>query len=198
MSAEQTSAVDAVRHDTAILVEGRSDEAAVRAAATLLGRDLDAAGVAVIPIGGATAIRQAVAAHGDGGAGLRLCGLVDVGEVRHTCRAVFGGLDEEPYPGALARAGFFVCDRDLEDELIRALGVGGVQDVLSEQGDLERFRTFQHQPAHRGEPHHDQLHRFLGTTAGRKVAYGAHLVEVLAPERVPPPLRAVVLFAVGE
>lgn len=196
MGVDQAAAGDVARHVTAILVEGRSDEAAVRAAATLLGRDLEASGVAVIPIGGATAIRHAIAEHGDGGASLRLCGLVDVGEVRHTCRAVFDGLDDEPYPGALARTGFFVCDRDLEDELIRALGVGGVQGVLAEQGDLERFRTFQHQPAHRGEPDHDQLRRFLGTTAGRKIAYGAYLVEALTPEAVPAPLRDLVRYAV--
>ena len=61
MSADQAAAGDVARHVTAILVEGRSDEAAVRAAATLLGCDLDASGVAVVPIGGATAIRHAIA-----------------------------------------------------------------------------------------------------------------------------------------
>nr|WP_241681293.1 hypothetical protein [Pseudactinotalea terrae] len=161
------------------------------AAAALLGHDLAAAGVGVIPIGGAMAIRRAVAEHGLGGAGLRLAGLIDIGEVRHVCRALFGGADVEPYPGALASAGFFVCDRDLEDELIRALGIEGVEAVLTEHGDLDRFRKFQHQPAHRHEPVTDQLHRFLGTTAGRKISYGTHLVEALAPETLPAPLRSV-------
>lgn len=181
----------------AILVEGRSDEAAVRAAARQLGHDLRAARVEVVPIGGAMAIRRALALYGPDGAGLRLAGLVDVGEVRHTCRALFDGLDDEPYPGALAAAGFFVCDRDLEDELIRALGPGRVLDLLAERGDLDRFRTFQNQPAHRGEDVRDQLRRFLGTTAGRKIAYGAHLVEVLHPGEVPVPLSSAVEHAMG-
>jgi hypothetical protein len=167
----------------------------VRCSATLLGRDLEAAGVDVVPIGGAMAIRHALAAYGPGGEGLRVSGLVDVGEVRHACRALFGGVDAEPYDGALERAGFFVCDRDLEDELIRALGVGGAQHVLAEQGDLDRFRTFQHQPAHRGADPHDQLRRFLGTTAGRKIAYARHLVEALAPGALPRPLRSAVEHA---
>ena len=90
-----------------------------------------------------------------------------------------------------------MCDRDLEDELIRALGVGGVQKVLAEQGDLDRFRTFQHQPAHRGEAERDQLRRFLGTTAGRKIAYATHLTAALSRPALPAPLRHVVEHAVG-
>ncbi len=181
----------------AVLVEGRSDEAAVHAAARVLGVDLDAAGVVVVPIGGATSIRHALAEYGPGGAhgdDVRIGGLVDVGEVRHTRRALFG-MDDDPYDDALGHAGFFVCDRDLEDELIVALGIGGVQRVLDEHGDLDRFRTFQHQPAHRGEEPRDQLRRFLGTTAGRKIAYGAHLVSALTPDTLPAPLRAVVEHA---
>lgn len=179
----------------AILVEGRSDEAAVRAAASVLGHDLAATGIEVVPIGGAMAIRRALARHR--GEELRTVGLVDIGEVRHVCRALFDGLDDEPYPGALARAGFFVCDRDLEDELIAALGVARVQEVLAEHGDLDRFRTFQHQPAHRDEDARDQLRRFLGTTAGRKISYAARLVRALPPDDVPAPLRGVLASALG-
>lgn len=167
------------------------------AAAAVLGHDLAAGGVVVVPIGGAMAIRRALARYGPEGERLRLAGLVDVGEVRHACRALFDGRDGEPYPGALNRAGFFVCDRDLEDELIRALGVSAVQRVLAERGDLDRFRTFQQQPAHRGEDLRDQLRRFLGTTAGRKIAYGGHLVEALSPDGVPAPLAGVVEHMIG-
>lgn len=183
----------------AILVEGRSDAAAVLAAARVMALDLPRVGVVVVPIGGAMAIRHALADYGPGGRfgdDVRIGGLVDVAETKHTCRALFGG-DDEPYDGALADAGFFVCDRDLEDELIRALGVGGVQRVLAEQGDLDRFRLFQQQPAHREEDAHDQLHRFLGTTAGRKIAYGGLLVEAAGAGGVPAPLRAVVEHAAG-
>lgn len=167
----------------------------MRAAAVLLGRDLDADGVDVVPIGGAMAIRHALAEHGPDGRRLRLAGLVDVGEVRHVMRALFDGSSSEPSPGALARAGFFVCHRDLEDELVRALGPRRVEAELAARGDLARFRTFQHQPAHRTEHVVDQLRRFLGTTAGRKISYGRHLVEALAPHELPEPLVGVLAAA---
>src|SRR3954447_3245756 len=44
-----------------VLVEGTSDEIAVRALASRLGRDLDGEGVRVLPIGGAQAIRRVLA-----------------------------------------------------------------------------------------------------------------------------------------
>ena len=48
--------VDAEHPHAVVLVEGLSDQAAVEALAERRGRDLDAEGVAVVPIGGAQAI----------------------------------------------------------------------------------------------------------------------------------------------
>jgi hypothetical protein len=84
--------------------------------------------------------------------------------------------------------GFFVCVSDLEDELIRALGTERVLEVVESEGELGAFRSFQNQPAWRGRPLTDQLHRFIGTFSGRKIRYGRHLVEALDPDRVPVPL----------
>jgi len=84
-----------------------------------------------------------------------------------------------------------VCDADLEDELIRALGVPGVESVLETPGDLRAFRTFQNQPAQRGRPVGRQLRRFMGTLSGRKSRYARALVQALDPERVPRPLDGV-------
>ena len=67
----------------------------------------------------------------------------------------------------MERLGFYVCDADLEDELIRALGAAAVERVLDTQGELAPFRTFQQQPAWRGRPTEQQLRRFLGTFSGR-------------------------------
>ena len=47
------------------------------------------------------------------------------------------------------------------------------------------FRRFQEQPAQRGRELQAQLRRFLGTRAGRKVRYGALLVNALDLDRVP-------------
>jgi hypothetical protein len=47
---------------------------------------------------------------------------------------------------------FYVCVAALEDELVRSLGVRAVEQVLEAEGDLQLFRSFQHQPAQRERP----------------------------------------------
>jgi hypothetical protein len=170
----------------AILVEGWSDQAALEALARRRGRDLPAEGIVVVPIGGASNVQRFVAALGPRGLGLRLAGLCDVAELRH----VRLGLERAGVAGdaGSAEPGFYACDADLEDELIRALGTSAVERVLEAEGELGSFRRFQDQPAQRGRELHAQLRRFLGTRAGRKVRYGALLVDALELDRVPPAL----------
>jgi hypothetical protein len=84
--------------------------------------------------------------------------------------------------------GFFVCCRDLEDELIRALGTDAVLAVVEANGELRAFRTMQSQPAQRGHTVEEQLHRFIGTKSGRKARYARALVEALDLAHVPAPL----------
>jgi hypothetical protein len=162
-----------------ILVEGESDQLALEALAARRGRDLGAEGVSVVPIGGAQAIgREVRRLH----ARVALAGLCDAQEERY-------------YRTAFERVGlaqsFFVCERDLEDELIRALGVDAVERVLADRRELGLFRSFQQQPAWRGRPREEQLRRFLGTFSGRKIQTGAMLVNALDLDRVPRPLDGV-------
>ena len=63
-----------------------------------------------------------------------------------------------------------------------------MERVLSEQGDLRAFRTYQKQPAHRARPLAEQLHGFMWN---RKQRYAVLLVEALNLERVPRPLDRV-------
>jgi hypothetical protein len=81
-----------------------------------------------------------------------------------------------------------VCDADLEDELIRALGVEAVEAVVAALGELTALRTMQRQPAQRDRRREQQLRRFMGTRSGRKVRYASALVDALDLARVPPPL----------
>ncbi len=170
----------------AILVEGWSDQAALEALARRRGRDLPAEGIVVVPIGGATNVQRFVEALGPRGLGLQLAGLCDVAELRHVRR----GLERAGVAGdaGIDEHGFYACDADLEDELIRALGTTAVERVLGAEDELGSFRRFQDQPAQRGRDLHAQLRRFLGTRAGRKVRYGALLVDALELDRVPPAL----------
>jgi hypothetical protein len=86
--------------------------------------------------------------------------------------------------------GFFVCDPDLEGELIHALGVAGVEAVLERTGKLGSFRTFQKQPQWKDRPTEAQLRRFFGSSAG-KIRHARLLVEELDLDRVPRPLDGV-------
>jgi hypothetical protein len=175
-----------------VLVEGVSDRVAVETLAVRRERDLGAEGVAVVAIRGAGNIRSALGRFGPQGLGVKVAGLCDAGEEDNFRRAleqagVGSGLDR---PG-MERLGFFVCVRDLEDELIRALGAAAVEDVVDAQGELRSFRTLQKQPAQRDWTTEAQLRRFLGTHSGRKARYAEALVQALDLERVPRPLDLV-------
>jgi hypothetical protein len=172
---------------TVILVEGTSDRAAVEALAARRGLDLAAVGAAVVTMGGAGGAGRAVGAALAEGRGV--CGLYDAAEVRFVARALQRqGLAPCGDRAALAALGFHACVRDLEDELVRALGVAATLAVVEQEGDLDRFRTFSGQPEWRGRPAADRLHRFWGTTAGRKAHYGRALAAAAAVE--PPPIAA--------
>jgi hypothetical protein len=180
----------------AILVEGWSDEAALDALARRRGWSLRAEGIVIVPIGGATNIGHFVQALGPRGLGVRLAGLYDSAELPHVRRALQqAGLGVGEAPPGTEACGFFVCDIDLEDELIRAVGTAGVEQVLASQGELASFRSFQAQPTQRGREHAAQLRRFMGTRAGRKIRYGSLLVEALDLDRVPRALDRVLARA---
>jgi hypothetical protein len=165
-----------------VLVEGVSDRCAVETLARRRGRDLDAEGLAVVPMGGYGNLPRVLRQY----RGVRLAGLYDVGEERHFLRAL--RCDDG---GDLERVGFYACTRDLEDELTRAVGQDGMQRVLTEQGELRAFRTYQKQPAHRARPLEEQLHGFMWN---RKQRYAVLLVEALDLERVPRPLDRVLAY----
>jgi hypothetical protein len=161
-----------------VLVEGMSDQAAVQTLAERSGRDLRAEGVFVVPMGGATNVGHFVDLFGPGGFGVRLAGLCDQGEERDFRRGLDG---VGPY---------FVCVADLEDELIRALGTGRVEDLIEAEGESGPFLTFTRQPAHRDTARDRQLRRFMGTRSGRKIRYGHLLAAALDLTGIPAPLAS--------
>jgi hypothetical protein len=166
-----------------------SDQRALETLAARRRHDLASAGVAIVAMGGSKNVRYAIDRFGPAGLDLGLAGLVDAPEEGDYRRALErAGLPLGPTRADLERLGFFVCEADLEDELIRALGRARVEEILEARGDLSTFRTMQRQPAQRGRPVEAQLRRFMGTKGGRKEAYAAHLVEALDLEEMPRPL----------
>jgi hypothetical protein len=175
-----------------VLVEGVSDQLALEALARRRGRDLGAEGVSIVPIGGSKNIGRFLDLFGPHGADVVTAGLCDAAEVGDYRGALQrAGLGSNLGTADMERLGFFVCDADLEDELIRAAGLVVVEEVIEAVGDLGSFRTFQRQPAWRSRPHAEQLRRFIGTHSGRKIQTGAMLVEAVAPARIPRPLDLV-------
>jgi hypothetical protein len=173
-----------------VLAEGVSDVAALEALAARRGRDLDGEGVAIVAMGGATNLGHFLAMFGPEGLGATLAGLCDEGEESGFRRGLErAGLGRGLTRAGAERLGFFVCVADLEDELIRSLGVAAVEQVAESQGELGSFRTFQKQPAHRGQPTAGQLRYFMGTHSGRKAQYARLLVEAMDLSRVPRPLE---------
>ena len=175
-----------------MLVEGISDQVAIEALAERRGRDLDAEGVSVVPIGGAQAIGKFLELYGPQGHDVKVAGLYDDAEEGEFRR----GLDRAGLGSGLTRAdmerlGFYVCVADLEDELIRALGAARVEQVVEAHGDLGPFRTLQKQPAWKGRPTEEQLRRFMGSGGRRKIRYARFLVEALDLDQVPRPLDRV-------
>ncbi|WP_225768519.1 TOPRIM nucleotidyl transferase/hydrolase domain-containing protein [Inquilinus sp. Marseille-Q2685] len=175
-----------------MLVEGISDQIAVETLASLEARDLAAEGVVVVPVGGVRSVSGFLARFGPAGAGLRVGGLCDAAEERHVCRALArAGFVPPESRSQLEAEGFFVCDRDLEDELIRAVGRDAIEAILAEEGDLASFRTLQRQAAWRDAGFDDQVRRFLGAGARRKLRYAGLFVLALPPDHQPRPLRGV-------
>jgi hypothetical protein len=174
---------------TVVLVEGVSDQIAVEALARRHGRDLAAAGIVVLPVGGAHGVPRYLRRFGPQGTGARLAGLGDAGEEHVLRRALAAaGLGVPGSRAELERLGFFICVADLEDELIRAAGPALVAAAFAAHGDLAAFRTIQRQPAWRGRDKAAQMRRFLGAGSARKLRYARVLTDAIDLDRVPGPL----------
>src|SRR4051794_9888349 len=95
-------------------------------------------------------------------AGRTVLGLCDRNEAPYLLRALrhvgYAVRDVDSLPSH----GFWVCDRDLEEELIRAAGAERALAVLAEVHLSASFTTFTRQPAWQDRPFAEQLRRFAG------------------------------------
>jgi hypothetical protein len=178
--------------ESVLLVEGASDATAIKTLAMRRGIDLAAEGVSVIEMGGATQIGTYLDRYGPLGLGLRLAGLYDASEARVVSQSLGRvGLGPGLTPEDMEHLGFYMCVNDLEEELIRAVGMDSIEQIAESAGDLRSFRTFQHQPGWRDRPADQQFHRFLGAGARRKTRYAGLLVQAMDLTCIPGPLESV-------
>ena len=177
---------------TVVLVEGNSDRTALLTLAARDGRDLAAEGITIVAMDGITNTGAFAARYGPMGLGLTLRGMYDApDEDKLLWGLTRAGLRVGAGPDALTRMGFHKCSVDLEDELIRALGVEAVEAVIEAAGETRSLRLLARMPVQRTWSREAVLRRFLTSRSGRKERYAALFVEALDPGRVPEPLAAV-------
>ena len=143
-----------------------------------------------MPIGGAHAINgfltELVSKH----PAVKVAGLCDEGEERLFREALErAGFGSNLSRNDLERLGFFICSADLEDELIRAVGISAIARLTEIAGDARAWYTFQRQPAWQGQAAHQQFRRFVRSVSERNVRYIRAIIEMLEPEQLPRPLR---------
>jgi hypothetical protein len=165
-----------------VLVEGESDRVALLALAHRLGADprlLD-----VVVMSGVTNLRRHLLAL----PGEDPVVLHDAGEAAYVERTL----------AALGRdVPRFACDADLEDELVRALGIPRVVELITQAGDRTPWETLRHQPFHRERGEAAVMRRFFGTTSGRKAKYAEILAGALTPAQAPAPMLGALSAALG-
>jgi hypothetical protein len=171
-----------------VLLEGASDVAAVRVVAERSGIDLAAVGVHLTDMRGATNIRRHLVAATEAAESPRVLGMCDAPEAPFFLRALRGVGCAVEAVDELPDWGFQVCDRDLEDELMRDLGEVGTREVLEELGLTQRFAMLTQQPAWVSGTFHEQVHRFAGAASGRKELMAAAMAEALDMDSLPKPL----------
>ncbi|WP_433674399.1 hypothetical protein [Microbacterium gorillae] len=167
-----------------LFVEGRSDVAAVIALASAW--DLALSRVELVSLEGITNVRRELRAHRDGAPTAVLCDAGETGFVTRTL-AADEGLDDPPVR-------LFVCDRDLEEELIRALSADRALTVVRVLGIGDSFDRMSRQPQWRDEPLAAQLRRFAGAGAGRKELLAGAWAAALPASAVPRPLADAVTW----
>lgn len=186
---------------TWVLLEGASDVAAIRALRAARGIQPHDEPCVLVDMGGATNVRRHLRAAAERDPGPTVIGLCDEQEAPYFVRALtaYGsslgvhagtGPAAEPSVENLPDFGFQICRRDLEDELMRALGVEGTLAVLAEADLDAAFTAFTRQLAWQGRPVMDQLRRFVGTTSGRKELLAGAMATALDVDACPPPLTA--------
>ena len=89
-----------------------------------------------------TAARAFLQLYGPTGFKLNVAGLYDENEER----VLLGALEHVGFGANLTRQtvqqlGVFVCVKDLEEEMVRALGTHATEQIIDRNGDLAAFQT---------------------------------------------------------
>ncbi len=170
-----------------VLLEGGSDVAAIEAVVRVLGRDDH--GVRYVDMQGVTNVRAHLERLRFQEPETEVLGMCDASGSGFVMRALEEGGAWLQDASDLPTYGFVVCEADLEDELLRALGPDRAIAAIEGIGLAAKLTHFRQEAAWQDRPVMEQLHRFAGAGSGRKEAVDAALAAALTPEDVPEPLR---------
>lgn len=158
----------------------------MRAYARRVGVDLDARGAELVVLGGAGGLNATLAELDRTGRDVRLLGLCDADHERRWARWLeAAGLGRDLDRAGLEQLGFFVCDPNLELELVRAVGIEQTLALIEDEGETTALRLLSRQPAHRHRTTEQLMEPFLWS---RKGTYPRLLIERLPPGVEVPPL----------
>ncbi len=175
------------RGTTIVLVEGESDRLALTTLAARTGPDLAVDGVEVVVMHGITNTRTHARRLGPLGAGHALAGLYD-SPAEGILRDGLAAAGVTAGPEGLRALGFHACVVDLEDELVRAVGLDRVEAVIEAEGEGRSLRLLAGMPAQRAWSREEVLRRFLTSQSGRKARYAQALAATMDLDRAPRPL----------
>jgi AAA domain, putative AbiEii toxin, Type IV TA system len=162
--------------DTVILVEGMSDEVAIKTLALRLGRNLDGAGVSLVALDGAPTLAAYLQLLGPAGLDLRLLGLCDADYEDRWRKYLTAGGVVVADRNQMNQRGFQVADPDLEIVLVRALGPGRVEEIVDMHGRGSAFATFRQQPTQSGKSAEELICDFIKRD---KIYWAPRLVDEL-------------------
>lgn len=173
-------------------MEGQSDKYALEAVAAKKKRNLDADGVSIVAMRGAGGIATFLTLLGPNGLKLKLAGLCDANEQPKWARALeSNGMGSKLDRAAMVAIGFEVCDGDLEEVLIAAVGEKATLAIIDAQGDTAEFGSFAQQPTQKTKTVLQQLHDFLHGR-GRNITYAPLMVDAIDPAKLPAALENVI------
>lgn len=111
-----------------VLVEGAADRIILQRVAEVLDKDLDRIGASLVEMGGAGDVGYVLTLFGSTGFDVPISVLIDEDAVGDTAKKF--GVPED----ALEDSGVFVCNKDLEDEYVEALGAAATWDAIEASG----------------------------------------------------------------
>jgi len=152
-----------------------------------LNRNFDAEGVTILNLQGGGGFAAHYELFGPPGLKMDVLGLCDEDKEQTWIDALQNAGVPVADRAFLNAKGFYVCMKDLEDELISSLGIPAVQAIISAQGAGPAFAAFAQQPKKKTLSATDQLRGFIH---GDNIRWVIHLIDALDLAKLPGALNA--------